>query len=181
MWRARLNISSCTLSRIRWIGLEMAALVLVLSIACSPQSVHTSARELLDAEVDILPFPTDSQVLAQNDRIGGGQIPECAGVVTEILIGNSKPVEEIYEFYDKELSQLDWTIRSQDEHGVALSKGERIGIEISDNYYLSTVADSNRIREWEKEFRSLSYIKIGYSFYDQAKCQKALNRIGNKQ
>lgn len=161
-----------------WMALTAMVLVLPLLLSCQPRSASNSARETLDAEVDMLPLPQSSQILARNDRTGGGQIPECAGVVTELLLGNSMPPQDVYEFYREELLSRGWRTRSEDTHGIVLFKDERTGIEISDSYYSSAVASHNQIRNWEQQFQSLTYISVGRSFYDPAECEEALERIG---
>lgn len=149
---------------------------LLLLIAC--RSNTSSAREILDAEVEKLPIPSGSVILARNDTLGGGQIPECAGVVTELLLGNNAPAKDIYQFYTEELPSQGWKVDFQGTHSIGLYKEERFGMEISDSYYFSTVAPHNQIQMWEQQFSSLTYISIGYSFYDAAECQEALERIG---
>lgn len=155
-----------------WTGLGIVVAMAFVLVACR----SSSARDILDAEVEALPVPPGSVILARNDRLGGGQIPECAGVVTELLLGNDAPAEDIYEFYTKELPSQGWNIDFQGTYSIGLSKGKRFRMEVSDSYYFSSVAPHNQIQIWEQQFRSLTYIGIGYSFYDPAECEEALDR-----
>lgn len=161
----------------RWTMLGVVMVMMLVLVTCRSNS--KSARDILDAEVEAFPVPPGSVILARNDRLGGGQIPECARVVTELLLGNSVPAEDIRQFYIKELPSQGWDIHFRGTNTIGLHKGERLGVEIffdyhSDQYYLSLVATYDQIREWEQQFPSLTYIGIGYSFYNPDECEKAL-------
>jgi len=161
-----------------WMASGVIVLMLLLLFSCQTDSQDDSAREILNAEVDALQLPYGSSVLARSDGIGGGQIPECAGAVTELILGNSISQQDVYAFYRRDLLSRGWRIRSEDAHGVALSRDERTGIEISDSYYSSTAASHEQIKKWEQEYHSLVYINIGRSFRDPVECERALQRVG---
>jgi hypothetical protein len=162
------------------LAITMLISILLISCQCScSTSIHTKPREVLDAEVDALPLPPGSQILARYDGISTGQIVECQGVITDLLIGNSLPAADVYRFYRDELVARGWQVTLEVSRGVVLKKNGRYGIEISDNYYVSTGIPRDTIKSAESQFESLVFIGIGYSFYEPEKCQKAIDALGN--
>lgn len=181
------DLQSCVASSLQpYRRFVVAILLSILLIGCQcscSNSVHMNDREVLDAEVDALPLPPGSQILARYDGISIGQIVECQGVVTELLIGNSLPAADVYRFYRDELVARGWEvtldITLDEAPGVTLKRDGRYGIEVSDNYYVSTGIPRDTIKSAESQFESLVFIAIGYSFYEPEKCQKAIDALGN--
>jgi hypothetical protein len=161
-------------------------LVLVLLIGCRlpyDDFAYTSAREILNTEVDALPLPPGSQILARYDGVSTGQIEVCRGMITELLVGNNLSAADVYQFYRDQLVALGWEvtldITLDEAPGVTLEKDNRYGIEISDNYYVSTGISRDTIKNAETQFESLVFIGIGYGVYDPEECQQAIDKLAS--
>ena len=160
------------------------ALILVLLTGCHfshSNSDYVRAREVLDAEVTALPLPPGSQTLARYDGVSTGRVEACRGVVTELLVGNILPSSDVYQFYKDRLVARGWKvtldITLDEAPGVTLEKDGRYGIEVSDNYYVSTGIPRDTIKSGEARFESLIFIGIGYGVYDPEKCQQAIDKL----
>jgi hypothetical protein len=159
-------------------AIVVVMIALLLLASCRFRPSYDSARGTLDAEIEMLPIPPGSQVLARHDGISSGQIEECAGVFTELLLGNDLSTADVHQFYSEKLTTSEWEVRLGNKDAIVLHKGDRYTVEISNNYYTSTVARHDKIKIWESQFQSLTYIVIGYAMRDPAECQAALDSIG---
>jgi len=166
--------------RLYW-HVTVAVLTVVLLTGCqfsSGSSAYTNVREVLNTEVDALPVPPGSRILARYDGVSTGQVEACRGVVTELLVGNNLPASDMYQFYKDQLVTQGWVvtldINLDEAPGVTLEKDGRYGIEVSDNYYVSTGIPRDVINSAEAQYESLVFIGIGYGVYDPEKCQQAI-------
>jgi hypothetical protein len=87
----------------------------------------------------------------------------------------------VYQFYRDRLVVQGWEvtldITLDEAPGVTLEKNGRYGIEVSDNYYVSTGIPRDTIKSGEAQFESLVLIGIGYGVYDPEKCQQAIDKL----
>lgn len=156
-------------------AVAVLALVLLSGCQCShSRSAYTTAREVLDTEVDALPSPAGSQILARYDGVSTGQVEACRSVVTELLIGSDLPATDVYQFYRDQLVAQGWNVGLEGPRGVVLEKDGRYGIEVSDNYYVSTGIPRDTIKSAESQFESLVFIGIDYGVYDPEECRHAI-------
>jgi hypothetical protein len=166
------------------VRVTVVALILALLTGCHflhSDFDYARAREVLDAEVNALPLPPSSQILARYDGVSTGRVEACRGVVTELLVGNSLPSSDVYQFYRDRLVAQGWKvtldITLDEAPGVNLEKDGRYGIQVSDNYYVSTGIPRDTIKSGEARFKSLVFISIGYGIYDPEKCQQAIDKL----
>lgn len=157
-----------------WLCRLLAAGGLFLGVGCQCGSDYEAAREKLDAEIDVLPLPPNSQVLARHDGLSTGQIEACRSVITELLVGNDMPASEVYGFLRRQLTAQGWSVGLEGPRGVVLRKDDRYGIEISDNYYATGRIPRDVIEDAQPRFVSLVFIGIDYGIYDPEWCEEAM-------
>lgn len=141
----------------------------------SSRQAYATARVALDAEVDALPLPPGSKLLARRDGISTGHVEPCVCVTTELLLGNGLPAPDVYRFYRDVLTAQGWEVKLEIADGAVLVR-ERAGLEVSDLYYTSAVTDHAKIRSFESQYESLALVGMAYTVFDPKVCDEAVKK-----